>query len=369
MSYTIACTSRIVAVLGLLALHPPPAVSGVDSVLGRSTPDYVHVGGPSPPAPAPPPGQWSAEKNLTFCNGKVLNDTETPTMSVAECKAECAADPECFFINHSELTPGQCQTLGSCTATACEASDAAHPDTQWWSVYAYGRTGAPPYPGCAAPPSKPIPGACPQYHSFPTKIDPAGPLQTEDGTWHVFSCCSWAHCTASDLIHWNCSHPDTGLSGNTGSISVTPHGTVAIWANNTDVLIATPNATDLDRWTQKGVAAHKLPGFGALSDVGRALQLDSGWYVPVGVTGPPGAGGGIHWYRGSGADGAGMSTLTHAGWLFTIKSQTQDPDGEISCPDVFKLGDKVVILPRFGHIACVLQSFCCGSGSPLRDCL
>ena len=86
--------------------------------------------------------------------------------------------------------------------------------------------------GCVAPPPDPGPAACPAFHGFRDKIDPAGPLQTPDGVWHVFSCCGWAHCTAADLIHWNCTHPDTGLSGNTGSISVTPAGTFAIWAND-----------------------------------------------------------------------------------------------------------------------------------------
>ena len=118
----------------------------------------------------------------------------------------------------------------------------------------------------------------------------------------MFSCCGWAHCTADDLVHWNCSHPDTGLQGNTGSISVTPAGTFAIWANNTAVLMATPNAVDLDRWTNRGVVALPPPGDRQLSDVGRAMKLDTGWYIPVGVHGPPGTGGGIHWYRADDGD-------------------------------------------------------------------
>ena len=51
-------------------------------------------------------------------------------------------------------------------------------------------------------------------------------LQTPDGVWHVFPISGgWGHCTATDLIHWNCSHPSTGWSMiNTGAISVTPAG-------------------------------------------------------------------------------------------------------------------------------------------------
>ena len=57
-------------------------------------------------------------------------------------------------------------------------------------------------------------------------------------------------------------------------------GTYAIWANNKAVLMATPNSTALDRWTERGVVALPLPGdHSALSDVGRAMQLPSGWCV------------------------------------------------------------------------------------------
>jgi sucrose-6-phosphate hydrolase SacC (GH32 family) len=305
----------------------------------------LRASGPSPPAPAPAPGQWSPEKNLTFCNGRSLKTVNT-VMPLAHCKALCAADPECFFINHAETDPGQCTTLASCTSAACDPTPrGGDPGNSWWSVYAYGRAGAPPYPGCNAPPPDPGPAVCPQYHGFHAKIDPAGPVQTSDGTWHVFSCCGWAHCTASDLVHWNCSHPSTGLQGNTGSITVTPTGTYAIWANNTAVLMATPNASDLDLWTQKGVIALPPAGDHQLSDVGRAMELNSGWYVPVGVRGPPGQGGGIHWYR---ADDSSMTHLTQKSWLFTDNSHAEDPDGEMSCPDVFELDGKVVILMSTG---------------------
>lgn len=178
-------------------------------------------GGPSPPAPPPPPGQWSPEHNLTFCNGKQTKSSPPPSkiISLAQCKAMCVADPGCFFVNHAEVDPGQCQLLSTCTGTACEYRK---DQPVWWSAYAYGRNGAPPYPGCVAPPPDPGPVPCPAYHGFKGKIDPAGPLQTPDGVWHMFSCCDWAHCTASDLIHWNCSHPQTGLSGTQHSSNLCP---------------------------------------------------------------------------------------------------------------------------------------------------
>jgi hypothetical protein len=49
-----------------------------------------------------------------------------------------------------------------------------------------------------------------------------GPIQTPDGLWHVFPINgNWGHCTARDLLHWNCSHPSTGWNlSNTGAVSV-----------------------------------------------------------------------------------------------------------------------------------------------------
>jgi hypothetical protein len=128
--------------------------------------------------------------------------------------------------------------------------------------------------------------------------------------------------------------------------------------------MATPNTTSLERWTNRGVVALPPPGDHQLSDVGvsfivstphpclhsrtertvwagndrtqRAMQLGSDWYVPVGVHGPPGTGsGGIHWYR---AAGDNMAHLSQVSWLFTDHSPAEDPDGEMSCPDVFELG-------------------------------
>ena len=76
---------------------------------------------------------------------------------------------------------------------------------------------------------------------------------------------------------------------------------------------------------------------GALSDVGRALQLKSGWYVPVGVSDPASGGGGIHWFR---ADDDRMTHLVEKSYLFN----SSRPDPSFECPDVFELGGKVVVL-------------------------
>lgn len=78
--------------------------------------------------------------------------------------------------------------------------------------------------------------------------------------------------------------------------------------------MATPNSTALNSWYKHGVIGVPPAGDHQLSDVGRALRLQSGWYVPIGVRGPPGSGGGIHWYHVD-SDGGNMALgLTHTGW-------------------------------------------------------
>eukprot|EP01052_Picozoa_sp_SAG31_P040360 SAG31_NODE_5825_length_2306_cov_82.832352_2_plen_279_part_00 len=71
-----------------------------------------------------------------------------------------------------------------------------------------------------APPAPPVSkDACSQYHASGRDFtyDPSGPLLLPDGTWHVFpDSGGWSHCTAKDLLHWNCSHPKTGFDGDTG---------------------------------------------------------------------------------------------------------------------------------------------------------
>lgn len=150
--------------------------------------------------------------------------------------------------------------------------------------------------------------ACPQWHVGNNTIgsgvyDASGVLRQPDGTWHMFpDGGKWGHCTSIDLIHWNCSHPSTGFgSGDTGGISVTPEGTFALWPSG-GIEMAVPTGPDLVTWVKKG----KVDNGGGQRDPGRAIKLNTGWYVPEGVTG-------IHWFRDE--SGGSMSQLNHTGTL------------------------------------------------------
>ena len=63
----------------------------------------------------------------------------------------------------------------------------------------------------------------------------------------------WSHCTSKDLLHWDCAHhpKSTGFDGDTGSITVTPHGTFAMWPAN-GIEMAVPTDSSLDTWIKKG---------------------------------------------------------------------------------------------------------------------
>lgn len=206
------------------------------------------------------------------------------------------------------------------------------------------RVGSPPFPPLRAgnDPSD----HCPQYHSFRGDQDPSGPLQTSDGVWHVFPINeNWSHCTSSDLLRWNCSHPSTGWKmPNTGGVSATPAGFFAMQADNFNVSMARANGPDLDEWVMHGVVASPrapYPATMSLSDTGRALQRPSGWYVPVGVRGPGNVGGGVHWFR---ADNESLTHLVEASFLFTTNTSLGPL---LECPDVFELGGKAVLLGSF----------------------
>ena len=187
---------------------------------------------------------------------------------------------------------------------------------------------------------------CPQYHSFRGNQDPSGPLLMADGTWHVFPINqAWSHCSSRDLLRWNCSHPSTGWPmPNTGAVSSTPSGFFAMQADNFNVSMARATGADLDVWVHHGVIGSPTspyPGTMSLSDTGRALQRPSGWYVPVGVRGPGNVGGGVHWFR---AEDDSMAHIVEKGFLFTTNTSLGPL---LECPDVFPLGDKVVVLGSF----------------------
>ena len=96
---------------------------------------------------------------------------------------------------------------------------------------------------------------------------------------------------------------------------------------------------DLNTWVDHGVIG--LPANTSqamsLSDTGRAIQLGSGWYMPVGTRGIANRSGGIHWFK---LDDESMAHVTEKSFLFLT-----DPTGPLlECPDVFALGDKHVVL-------------------------
>ena len=170
--------------------------------------------------------------------------------------------------------------------------------------------------GCkAAPPPKPPKPTgdfCPKLHWGKGNYDPSGPLLQPDGTWHVFPDNGhWGHCTSTDLLRWNCSHPDTGFDGDTGSISVTPQGIFALWPGvgkeTGKIFRAIPASSALNKWTTTGNAA---PGGGGARDPGRALQLSSGWYVPE-------CGNGMAWFKD--LSGGNMTNLKLMGALIPNK--------------------------------------------------
>ena len=181
-------------------------------------------------------------------------------------------------------------------------------------------------------------------------MDPSGVILQPDGLWHLFPDAEhWGHCSSPDTLRWNCSHPGTNFSsGETGSITVTPAGTFAIypnaqskdpvWENETKqmrtVWMATPTGPDLDYWEHHGVVG-LAPNGVQTDDPGRAIKLKSGWYLPQG-------GDALHWLR---ADNDSFTHLTYTGVLFQPNvSVPAVSSTTFACPDVFELDGKIVIL-------------------------
>jgi sucrose-6-phosphate hydrolase SacC (GH32 family) len=189
----------------------------------------------------------------------------------------------------------------------------------------------PPKPPAPPPPKPPAvtPDACPKYHAGKGQYDPSGVIQQPDGVWHMFPDGGhWSHCTSRDLLHWDCSsHPkSTGFDGDTGSITVTPKGTFAMWPAQ-GIEMATPTDSSLNTWVKHGTV-----GTGGQRDPGRAIQLKSGWFVPEGVNG-------IHWFRDE--SGGAMTKLNHTGTMMDMHTAGLT---EFECPDVFELAGKIVVL-------------------------
>ena len=78
--------------------------------------------GPAPPPPSPPvaPGKWSPVHAHVSCEqsgSKYIKD-EGNKVPLATCKAQCVADPQCFFINHADGSDDHCVLYGSCATPA-----------------------------------------------------------------------------------------------------------------------------------------------------------------------------------------------------------------------------------------------------------
>ena len=208
----------------------------------------------------------------------------------------------------------------------------------------------------------------------------------------VWNCSLPGDCKPGCPLAGGCSCTGWNMS-NTGGVSVTPAGYFAFQANNYNLSMAKATDDTLNVWQHNLTTCGSFPGdsqcfhgpaFGpgstcpagpcrpanastpfqpcrtavcgvvgnprvpfpgteSFSDTGRALQLQSGLYLPVGARGPQNAGGGIHWFKASDET---MTSLTETGFLFTVNVA---PNGTsigplMECPDVFQLGGKTVVL-------------------------
>eukprot|EP00054_Salpingoeca_dolichothecata_P015306 m.87904 g.87904 ORF g.87904 m.87904 type:complete len:544 (-) comp21429_c0_seq2:36-1667(-) len=216
--------------------------------------------------------------------------------------------------------------------------------------------------GCQVPtpPPPPPPGPfCAQYHPIhsPNVYDPSGPIQTSDGTWHVFEDQGgWSHWTSRDLIRWQLRSPSTGFSGLTGSVAATPSGMYAFWPSSDQSSILTAVATDgetLNTWQQRGPAIH-APAFSGKNfrDPLRALNLNEKWYVGVGCNNNS-MSADVCLFQ---ATNDTLASFTSVGALFSTNITFGQMDDNIvwknesvratmmECPDVFPLGDKYMII-------------------------
>jgi hypothetical protein len=178
----------------------------------------------SPRPPPGPPAACSLAAPCVYvnhdCSGHDIETSgRTKSYTMAACTALCKATAGCngfVFDAIPAESAGQCKVAklpageACCLLkTACSPSAAAkHGDT------AVSFKPAPPPP---PPPPPPNPAWCPKYHRIHSKAmcDPSGPIQTVDGSWHVFDdcfwCtadvapkfpCPWAHWVSTDLLHW-----------------------------------------------------------------------------------------------------------------------------------------------------------------------
>ena len=136
-----------------------------------------------------------------------------------------------------------------------------------------------PAPSAAAPSSAQPADFSPAYHICGANLyDPSAPILKDDGTWHLFQDAGgWSHYTSRDLLHWTPA-PPTHFSGMTGSISVTPNGTYAIWPDRGQTIFNRSQALDanLTQWGAKTTVIRLPAGAKKMQDPARALQLPDG---------------------------------------------------------------------------------------------
>ena len=200
----------------------------------------------------------------------------------------------------------------------------------------------------------------------------------------------WCHLTSKDLLRWTAQNESASGSfplanGDTGSISFTENGTVALFPTTRgpfglmrQVPASGGSLTPSMTWTNAThVFSATFDGSRAgFRDPARAIKMaDGSWYVAVGAG--VGKEGCIAWLRASNASltsfefvGCLLSTNHTTGHMETHRYGWDPKDLKVSfieCPDVFKLGSKHVAVGSFNDYSkchlhhpalCVAPHYC-----------
>eukprot|EP01050_Picozoa_sp_SAG11_P018005 SAG11_NODE_2663_length_3118_cov_2.777079_1_plen_271_part_00 len=221
---------------------------------------------------------------------------------------------------------------------------------------------------CSAAPPARSPGAS-RYHTIKGHYDPSGPsYEPVTKTWHVFpdtagtaqddadAVCNkgWCHLTSKDLLRWHVQNESGSplANGDTGSISFTENGTIALFPTTKgafglmrQVPASGGSLTPSITWTNAShVYSATFDGARAgFRDPARALKMaDGSYYVAVGAG--VGKEGCIAWLRASDASltsfefvGCLLSTNHTTGHMETHHYGWDPKDLKVSfieCPDV-----------------------------------
>ena len=138
--------------------------------------------GPAPPPPAPPltPGKWSEGHCGATCeqSNSPWSKSLGRGVSLTKCKAACAAEPRCNYVNHADATDHACIIYASCGKPAL----CGHTG---WDTYQFGRVDSPAWNatcGTLAPPGE----AC--GHSPGPPGPPPGPPAPAPSDPNSFDC-------------------------------------------------------------------------------------------------------------------------------------------------------------------------------------